>query len=46
MINAKAETIATAPAFREALKHRRCLIPADAFYEWQKIGFTFSPQSV
>jgi putative SOS response-associated peptidase YedK len=36
-INAKAETVATAPAFREAFKSRRCLIPADAFYEWQKI---------
>jgi putative SOS response-associated peptidase YedK len=36
-INAKAETIATTPAFREAFKSRRCLIPADAFYEWQKI---------
>jgi putative SOS response-associated peptidase YedK len=35
-INAKAETITTAPAFREAFKYRRCLIPADAFYEWQK----------
>jgi putative SOS response-associated peptidase YedK len=36
-INAKAETITTAPAFREAFKYRRCLVPADAFYEWQKI---------
>jgi putative SOS response-associated peptidase YedK len=36
-INAKAETVATAPAFREAFKSRRCLVPADAFYEWQKI---------
>jgi putative SOS response-associated peptidase YedK len=36
-INAKAETITTAPAFREAIKHRRCLVPADAFYEWQKL---------
>jgi putative SOS response-associated peptidase YedK len=36
-INAKAETIATAPAFREAFKSRRCLVPADVFYEWQKI---------
>jgi len=36
-INAKAETVATAPAFREAFKTRRCLIPADVFYEWQKI---------
>jgi putative SOS response-associated peptidase YedK len=34
-INAKAETITTAPAFREAIKYRRCLVPADAFYEWQ-----------
>ena len=32
-INAKAETITTAPAFREAMKYRRCLVPADAFYE-------------
>jgi putative SOS response-associated peptidase YedK len=36
-INAKAETITTTPAFREALKYRRCLVPADAFYEWQKL---------
>ncbi len=36
-INAKAETITTAPAFREAIKRRRCLVPADAFYEWQKL---------
>jgi putative SOS response-associated peptidase YedK len=37
-INARAESIATAPAFREAFRKRRCLVPADAFYEWQKIG--------
>jgi putative SOS response-associated peptidase YedK len=36
-INAKAETITTSPAFREAIKRRRCLVPADWFYEWQKI---------
>jgi putative SOS response-associated peptidase YedK len=36
-INAKAETITTAPPFREAIKYRRCLVPADAFYEWQKL---------
>ena len=36
-INAKAETIATSPAFREAFKRRRCLVPADLFYEWMKI---------
>jgi putative SOS response-associated peptidase YedK len=36
-INAKAETITTTPAFREAIMYRRCLVPADAFYEWQKL---------
>ena len=36
MINARAETIATKPAFRSAYKKHRCLIVADGFYEWQK----------
>jgi putative SOS response-associated peptidase YedK len=35
-INAKSETAATKPAFRDPLKFRRCLIPADGFYEWAK----------
>ncbi|HVP50216.1 MAG TPA: SOS response-associated peptidase [Candidatus Bathyarchaeia archaeon] len=36
-INARAETVATNAAFREPFKYRRCLVPADGFYEWQKI---------
>ena|ERR1700722_6721161 len=43
MINARSETAATLPAFRDALKSRRCLIPADGFYEWQKNGKTKQP---
>jgi putative SOS response-associated peptidase YedK len=38
MINARSETASTKPAFRDALKSRRCLIPADGFYEWAKTG--------
>ena len=43
MINARAETVAERPAFREALQRRRCLILADGFYEWRREGDRKTP---
>ena len=37
-INAKAETVEERPSFRDAFRYRPCLVPADGFYEWLKIG--------
>lgn len=38
MINARAETLENKPAYRNAFKHRRCLIPAEGYYEWHRTG--------
>ena len=46
MINARAETVATSNAFRNALRKRRCLIIADSFYEWKRTDGTKTPMRI
>ena len=43
MINARSETAATLPAFASSLRSRRCLLPADGFYEWKRFGKVKQP---
>lgn len=42
-INARAETLETKASFKESFQRRRCLIPADGFYEWEKLGKVKQP---
>lgn len=46
LINGRSETVSEKPAFRDAYAKRRCLIPADGFYEWRKIGSGKQPYRV
>ena len=43
MINARSETVATKPSFRAAFRRRRCLVIADGYYEWKKVGSQKQP---
>ncbi len=43
LINARAESVDTKPSFRNALRNRRCLVPARGWFEWQRVGGTKRP---
>ena len=45
-INARLETVDTVPSYRQAFKKRRCLIPADGFYEWKNVVRGKIPYSI
>ena len=46
MINARAETITSSPAFRDAFVRKRCLVPVDSFYEWKREGSVRQPYRI
>ena len=45
-INARDDSVATKPYFREAFRHRRCLFPASGFYEWKKVAWGKQPYNI
>ncbi len=46
MINARAETLTSSPAFRDALLRKRCLVPVESFYEWRREGTVRQPYTI
>jgi putative SOS response-associated peptidase YedK len=46
MFNARAETLTSSPAFRDALRRKRCLVPIESFYEWRREGSVRQPYAI